>query len=175
MYAERQGWDVVAEFIEPRGGTGVHESKRPRFRAMIAEALASHRPFDYILVHSYSRFYRDQAVSSLLRRDLKKKRIWVRSLTQEVHEDSGGADIQVEMMSLFDEYQSHETSKHVRRTMEANAREGFSHLATVSPSRRSVGFGTSISWKLGQTRLQSCETFSRVTNRASASPVSPSS
>jgi site-specific DNA recombinase len=124
IYAKAEGWEVIDVFVDP-GASGRDDIKRPEFRRMIAEALKQHKPYDIILVHSFSRFYRDQAKSDLLRRDLKKNRVQVKSCTQEVNDDGGGGTLALSVMGLIDEYQSRETSKHVRRAMEANAREGF--------------------------------------------------
>ena len=124
VFAETKGWDVVAEFVEA-GGSGRDESKRPQFVQMISEALSDRHPFDFIVVHSISRFYRDQAKFELLRRQLSKVRVQLKSLTQDVNEDSAGGAMTLNIMALMDEYTSRENSKHVRRTMEANAREGF--------------------------------------------------
>jgi DNA invertase Pin-like site-specific DNA recombinase len=57
-YALTKGWTVTDEFVEP--GLTATDEKRPAFQAMIEAGLTKPPPFDKILVHSFSRFFRDQ-------------------------------------------------------------------------------------------------------------------
>src|SRR6185437_16531406 len=56
-YCQRKGWSAVCEF-EERGASAT-DDKRPVFQEMIDAASRSDREFDVIVVHSYSRFFRD--------------------------------------------------------------------------------------------------------------------
>lgn len=62
-YAAARGIDLVAEY-EERGVSG-REEKRPEFQRMIEAACVKPKPFDVILVHSLSRFFRDEINSEL--------------------------------------------------------------------------------------------------------------
>lgn len=122
VFAELEGWEVVEVFSDP-GASARDDSKRPEFRRMIAEACEPHRPYDVILVHNYSRFYRDHAWFELVRRKLRKNRVRIRSVTENVSDDGDGFALGV--LTLLDRKKSNDTSRDVRRAMQANAREGF--------------------------------------------------
>ncbi len=79
---------------------------------------------DVLLVHSFSRFFRESYGFAFYGRELAKHGVRVISATQEVGEDSSG-ELMRTMLSAFDEYSSQETAKHVRRSMLENARRGF--------------------------------------------------
>ena len=57
-YCLSRGWEVAAEFVEP--GNTATDDRRPAFQAMIDAAMQKPSPFNVILVHSFSRFFRDQ-------------------------------------------------------------------------------------------------------------------
>lgn len=50
------------EFVEP--GASATDDQRPEFQRMIERACDDDRPFDVIIVHSYSRFMRDSFISN---------------------------------------------------------------------------------------------------------------
>ena len=56
-WCKGQGLAVAAEYIEP--GASATDDKRPAFQRMIADATGSPAPFEAIIVHSRSRFFRD--------------------------------------------------------------------------------------------------------------------
>jgi DNA invertase Pin-like site-specific DNA recombinase len=56
-YCEAKGWQIVAEYIEP--GQSATDDKRPKFQRMMDAALHGGFPFDVVLVHSFSWFFRD--------------------------------------------------------------------------------------------------------------------
>jgi DNA invertase Pin-like site-specific DNA recombinase len=86
---------------------------------MIEEVECGKAGFDIVLVHSFSRFYRDGIEGEFKIRKLKKRGVELLSATQEA--DS----IARRIIMLMDEHQSAETSKHVTRTQRENARQGF--------------------------------------------------
>ncbi|HTP65178.1 MAG TPA: recombinase family protein, partial [Geobacteraceae bacterium] len=98
--------------------------RRPEFQRMIAEACGDPPPFDAIIVHSLSRFFRDSFMFAYYERQLKKARVQVISITQQTGDDSAG-EMARSIFSLFDEYQSKENAKHTLRAMKENARQGF--------------------------------------------------
>lgn len=120
-YCEKRGWPVVEEFKDARTGT---DGNRAGFKRMLAAAEEGRAPFDVIVVHSYSRFYRDGIESELCLRALGKRGIRVISITQEF-EDTPIGEMVRRIVALFDEYDSKETGKHVSRSMAENARQGF--------------------------------------------------
>ena len=109
--------------MEP-GASGTTDDRRPAFQAMLSGALGPERPFDVVIVHSFSRFFRDAYKFEYHRRKLDKSGISVISITQEVGEDPMG-DMVRQILNLFDEYQSKENAKHVLRAMNENARQGY--------------------------------------------------
>lgn len=58
QFAKKRGIKVVAEYVEP--GASGRDDRRPQFQAMIEAATRRPKPFDVVLVHSFSRFFRDE-------------------------------------------------------------------------------------------------------------------
>ena len=81
-------------------------------------------PFDAILVHSRSRFFRDLFQFLHYERVLKKVGVKIVSITQQTGDDAAG-EMASKLFSLFDEYQSKENAKHTQRAMQENARQGY--------------------------------------------------
>ncbi|WP_369823214.1 recombinase family protein [Caulobacter sp. UNC279MFTsu5.1] len=121
-YAASKGFSVVTEFVEP--GNTATDDKRPGFQAMIEAGLTKPPAFDTILVHSFSRFFRDQFLFEFYTRKLARNGVRLVSITQELGDDPMGLMMR-QMMALFDEYQSRENAKHTLRAMKENARQGF--------------------------------------------------
>ncbi len=121
-YAEARGFDVVAVY-EERGASGTDE-RRPEFQRMIDAACARPKTIDVILVHSFSRFFRDEVQFELYRRRLEKQGVAVASITQEMSDGPGG-ELTRRIIALTDEMRSKEDAKHVSRGMQENARQGY--------------------------------------------------
>ena len=121
-YCQAKAWPVAEEFVEP--GNTATDDRRPAFQQMIDAAMAKPPPFHVILVHSFSRFFRDQFQFEFYARKLAKNGVRIVSITQEVGDDPMGVMVR-QMMNLFDEYQSRENAKHTLRAMKENARQGF--------------------------------------------------
>ena len=121
-YCEAKGWQIVAEYVEP--GQSATDDKRPEFQRMMDAALHGGSPFDVVLVHSFSRFFRDQFQLEFYVRKLAKADVRLVSITQDLGDDPMSNMIR-QIMALFDEYQSKENTKHVLRAMKENARQGF--------------------------------------------------
>lgn len=115
---------ILLEEVYREPGASATDDNRPQFQAMVEAATARERPYDLIIVHSFSRFFRDQFEFERYRRKLAKAKVELVSITQDVGEGATG-DLVRSILSKFDEYQSAETAKHVRRSMVANARQGF--------------------------------------------------
>jgi site-specific DNA recombinase len=121
-YCKNLGLLIAQEYVEP--GASATDDKRPVFQQMIADASINPTPFDAIIVHSLSRFFRDVISFGLYERKLQKLGIKVVSVSQQTTDDPSG-HLARRVFSAFDEYQSHETSKHTIRAMRENARRGF--------------------------------------------------
>ncbi|HLZ01749.1 MAG TPA: recombinase family protein [Bradyrhizobium sp.] len=121
-YCASRGWETVADYVEP--GASATDDRRPEFQRMIDAATAKPPAFDVILVHSFSRFFRDQFQLEFYVRRLAKNGVRLVSITQELGDDPMSNMIR-QIMALFDEYQSKENAKHTLRAMKENARQGF--------------------------------------------------
>ena len=121
-YCTSHGWEIVADYVEP--GASATDDRRPEFQRMIDAATAKPPMFDVIVVHSFSRFFRDQFQLEFYVRRLAKNGVRLVSITQELGDDPMSNMIR-QIMALFDEYQSKENAKHTLRAMKENARQGF--------------------------------------------------
>lgn len=121
-YCTSHGWEIVADYVEP--GASATDDRRPEFQRMIDAATAKPAMFDVIVVHSFSRFFRDQFQLEFYVRRLAKNGVRLISITQELGDDPMSNMIR-QIMALFDEYQSKENAKHTLRAMKENARQGF--------------------------------------------------
>ena len=121
-WATSQGHLVVQEYVE--AGASATDDRRPIFQQMISDALLKPAPFEAIIIHSFSRFFRDGIEFGIYERKLKKNKVIVISITQPTSDDSGG-EMMRRIITLFDEHQSKENSKHTSRAMRENARQGF--------------------------------------------------
>ena len=121
-YCATKGWVVDQVLVEP--GNTATDDKRPQFQAMIDAALSKPPPFTVILVHSFSRFFRDQFQFEFYARKLARNGVRIISITQELGDDPMSLMMR-QIMNLFDEYQSRENAKHTLRAMKENARQGF--------------------------------------------------
>ena len=111
-WCKRRGFAVGAEYVEP--GASATDDRRPVFQQMIAEATLDPAPFEAIVVHSRSRFFRDLFECLRYERTLKRSGVRVVSITQETSDDPSG-EMASKIFSLFDEYQSKENGKHTLR------------------------------------------------------------
>lgn len=84
---------------------------------MIEAGTSKPAPFDIVVVHSFSRFFRDHFELEFYVRKLV-------SITQEMGDDPMRVMMR-QIMALFDEYQFKENAKHVMRALKENARQGF--------------------------------------------------
>ena len=126
-WSKARNYQVAAEYIEP--GASATDDRRPVFQQMIADACTSPPPFDAIILHSLSRFFRDMVEFALYERRLKKHGVIVLSITQQTSDDPAG-EMARRIFSLFDEYQSKENAKHTLRAMKENARQGYFNGST---------------------------------------------
>ncbi|HCI53074.1 MAG TPA: recombinase family protein [Gallionella sp.] len=121
-WCKANGHLIVQEYIE--AGASATDDKRPEFQQMLSDALASPPPYQAIIVHSRSRFFRDLLEFLMYEKKLKRAECRVISITQQTSDDPAG-EMASKMFSLFDEYSSKENGKHTLRAMKENARRGF--------------------------------------------------
>jgi site-specific DNA recombinase len=144
------GYAVTAEFVE--AGASATDDRRPVFQQMIERACDGENAFDVIIVHSYSRFFREAFEQEFYLRKLAKHKVKVVSITQPVGDENEPVHAMMrKVIALFDEYQSRENAKHVIRSMKENARQGFWNGSTVPLGYRLVEVerrGTKIKKKL---------------------------
>jgi site-specific DNA recombinase len=76
-----RGWEVVADYVEP--GVSATDDRRPEFQRMIDAATTKPPAFEIIVVHSFSRFFRDQFQLEFYVRRLAKNGVRLVSITQE--------------------------------------------------------------------------------------------
>ena len=91
---------------------------------MIERACDGENAFDLIVVHSFSRFFRNAFGLEFYVRKLAKHGVKLVSITQELGDDPAQVMMR-QVIALFDEYQSKENAKHVLRSMKENARQGY--------------------------------------------------
>lgn len=121
-YCEARGLQLVETYIEP--GASATNDRRPEFQRMIEAGTSKPAPFDVVVVHSFSRFFRDHFELEFYVRKLAKNGVKLVSITQEMGDDPMHVMMR-QIMALFDEYQSKENAKHVMRALKENARQGF--------------------------------------------------
>lgn len=121
-YCKAHNLAIACEYVEP-GASGT-DDRRPVFQQMIADASQDPVPYEAIIVHSRSRFFRDLFEFLGYERRLKRSGVRVISITQQTSDDPAG-EMASKIFSLFDEYQSKENGKHTLRAMQENARQGF--------------------------------------------------
>lgn len=121
-WCKANGHLVVHEYVEP--GASATDDKRPIFQQLINDAMQKPQSFEAIIIHSFSRFFRDAIQFGVYERKLGKNKVKVISITQQTGDDSAG-EMMRRIINTFDEYNSKENSKHTSRAMKENARQGF--------------------------------------------------
>ena len=87
-WCKAKGFPVAVEYIE--AGASATDDKRPVFQQMISDAVLSPAPFEAIIIHSLSRFFRDSLEFGLYERRLNKAGVKLISITQETSDDPSG-------------------------------------------------------------------------------------
>ncbi len=121
-YCVSRGYQLVETYVEP--GASATNDRRPEFQKMMEAGTAKPAAFDVVIVHSFSRFFRDHFELEFYVRKLAKNGVRLVSMTQELGEDPMHIMMR-QIMALFDEYQSKENAKHTLRALKENARQGF--------------------------------------------------
>ncbi len=84
-WCEARGYRVVETFVE--AGASATNDRRPEFQRMIEAGTSRPAPFDVVVVHSFSRFFRDHFELEFYVRKLVKNGIRLVSITQEMGDD----------------------------------------------------------------------------------------
>ena len=121
-WAATNGFTVAIKYIE--AGASATDDKRPVFQQMIADATSDNEPYEAVIIHNRSRFFRDMFEFLNYERMLKRSNCKLVYITQITSDDPAG-EMASKIFSLFDEYQSKENGKHTLRAMKENARRGF--------------------------------------------------
>jgi site-specific DNA recombinase len=121
-WCRQNGLTIAREYIEP--GASATDDKRPVFQEMIDDATRKPYPYEAIIVHSRSRFYRDLYGALHYERKLAHAGVRVISITQPTTDDETG-ELLRNLISMMDGYSSRENAKHTSRAMRENARRGF--------------------------------------------------
>ncbi len=121
-YCEARGYELVETYVEP--GASATNDRRPEFQRMMEAGTTKPAAFDIVVVHSFSRFFRDHFELEFYVRKLAKNGVKLISMTQELGDDPMHVMMR-QIMALFDEYQSKENAKHTLRALKENARQGF--------------------------------------------------
>jgi DNA invertase Pin-like site-specific DNA recombinase len=121
-YCDTRGWYAAREFVD--AGASARDEKRPELQRMMDAACIDPSPFDVVLVHSQSRFFRDTAGYVVYKNKLQKHGVSLVSMTQDFGQGPS-ADFAETIIAASDALHSAETAKHVTRTMLENARQGF--------------------------------------------------
>ena len=112
----------MGEHVEP--GASAKDDNRPQFRRMIEAALSADRPFDAIVVHSMSRFFRDEVHGTLYIRKLAGAGVVVLSATEAFGQGMAGEMAQ-RLLGMLAEFENRQRAVRVKETMAENARQGF--------------------------------------------------
>ncbi len=141
-YCKKKGWEIIHTYVE--AGASARSDKRSVFQKMISEACVGQSPYDIVLVHSLSRFFRDPVDQGLYKRQLEEHDVLLKSITQHFG-DGPQANLIQTVIAACDAHNSAETAKHVSRAMIENAKQGF-----WNGSRPPLGYCTYVAEHRGE-------------------------
>jgi len=126
-YAQHHGLAVVEDFIFiDRALRGTTVERRDGFKAMIAAAQRTPRPFDAILVWKFSRFARNREDSALYKGLLRRRGVEVISVTEPIDRHSASGILTEGLIETVDQFYSARLAEDVRRGQTQTALDGFS-------------------------------------------------
>ncbi len=141
-YCDGRSWIVVREFVD--SGASARDDKRPEFQRLMDVTCEDPSPYDVVLVHSQSRFFRDTAGYLLYKHKIEKHGVALVSITQDFG-TGASAEFAETVIAASDALHSAENAKHTSRSMLENARQGF-----WNGSRPAFGYHTVDAEKRGQ-------------------------
>ncbi|MGH7120825.1 MAG: recombinase family protein [Acetobacteraceae bacterium] len=99
-YCAARGYQLAETYVEP--GASATNDRRPEFQKMMEAGTAKPSAFDVVIVHSFSRFFRDHFELEFYVRKLAKNGVRLVSMTQELGDDPMHVMMR-QIMALFDE------------------------------------------------------------------------
>src|SRR5438874_6712024 len=84
-YCQSRGYQLVETYVEP--GASATNDRRPEFQRMMEAGSTKSAPFDVVVVHSFSRLFRDHFELEFYVRKLAKNGVRPVSITQEMGGD----------------------------------------------------------------------------------------
>lgn len=121
-WAEANGHEIIETYCDR--GLSATDDRRPELRRMMADATSHEHPFDAVVVFTLSRFFRDTIAFGMHEIQLKHAKVKLISISQPTGEDEAGKMVR-QILNSFDEYQSRENGKQVRKSMLENAQQGY--------------------------------------------------
>lgn len=121
-WSATNGHEIVETYRDL--GLTATDDRRPELRRMMADATSPDHPFDAVVVFTLSRFFRDTIAFGIHELQLKRARVKLISISQPTAEDEAGKMVR-QILNSFDEYQSRENGKQVRKSMVENAQKGY--------------------------------------------------
>lgn len=123
-YVAQQGpdWEVIGEWADEGVSAYGPVLKRVGFLDMVSFAK-KHLP-DFVLVHRFCRFARDQSDSIHYKADLKARGIVVRSITEQVDPDTKEGFLYERLIEVFNQYSSMNLSFETMKGMREKASRG---------------------------------------------------
>lgn len=116
-YAERQGWQVVKEYVEPGRSAYKHPEKREKFQEMLSDAR--HNRIEAIVVFKFDRFAREALLQLQAAADLEQAGITLHSATEPSKRSSSDGRLSFTVIAAVSQFESDKTSERVaesRRT-----------------------------------------------------------
>ena len=129
-FAAERNWTVVDEYRDE--GLSGRNDRRPAFQRMIADA--KQKRFDKVLCWKFDRFARDQYVSVLYKRELRKYGVEVISIKEPVEDNASGRLLEGILESIGGFY-SENLAGDVYRGMRSSASKGY-----VPGGRAPIGY-----------------------------------
>ena len=120
--AANLGYAVHAKYID--GGKSGRSDQRAEFQRMINDCCSRARPYHAVIIHDFSRFFRDDFEIEAYRRKLEKHGVELLSATQPIAPGTH-ARLQRAIITAMDAASSDVTAARVTSVMRTNAEEGF--------------------------------------------------
>ncbi len=125
-HAQGKGWEVVKEFVD--AGESARTDKRPEFQKMIGSARA--KEFDFILVHKFDRFARNDYDFVVYEKELEELGIVLESVSEPGDASTPAGYIGRRMMQVISTWYSKNLAVEARKgLMEKVQKGGWPKLA----------------------------------------------
>ena len=124
-YAEKNNMLIIRQYIDR--AKSATSDKRPEFLQMIADAKEHN--FNAVVVHKLDRFSRDRYDSAYYKRELKRHRVALYSVTEPL-DDSPESVMMESVLEGMNEFYSRNLGREVMKGLKENARKG---MATGGP------------------------------------------